>query len=110
MRRVAAMVVAGLALSIAGACSKIPSDERCLEACKKYVELTGSQKREALAGLPQEYKDKFDQKIATDGKPIVDACVEHCKVEGSIAAADCMVEAKTPKDLEGCRSQFGVAK
>lgn len=110
MRLVAAIVIAGFAVGVAGGCSKIPSDELCLEACKKVVELTGQQKREALTGLPQEYKDKFDQKIATDGKAVVDTCVEHCKVDGSIAAADCLVEAKVTKDLESCRAQFGVAK
>ena len=110
MRRVAAIVIAGLGLAFAVGCSKIPSDELCLEACKNYVDKTGVAKREALNGLPQEYKDKFDKKIDTDGKPIVDACVERCKVEGSIAAADCLVEAKTPKDLDACRAQFGVAK
>jgi len=110
MRRVAAIVVAGLVLGIAAGCSKIPSDELCLEACKKYVELTGTLKREALSGLPQDYKEAFDKKIATDGKAIVDACVERCKVEGSIAAAECLVAAKTPRDIDGCRAQFGVAK
>ena len=111
MRRVAAIVAAGaLVLGVGAGCSKIPSDDLCQQACKKYVEITGSVKREALNGLPQDYKEKFDQKIATDGKPIVDACVERCKVEGSIAAADCMVEAKTAKDLDACRAQFGVAK
>jgi hypothetical protein len=107
---VASLAVVVLILSLACGCSKIPSDELCAEACKKYVELTGTAKREALSGLPQEYKDKYDQKIASDGKPIVDACVERCKVEGSIAAADCLVEARMPKDLESCRLQFGVAK
>lgn len=109
MRAIAAslLLVAVLAFS-ASACSKIPSDDLCLSACTKYVQLTGDSKRQALARLPKEYKDKFDAKLDTDGKAIIDACFERCKVDGSVAAAECLVEAKTAEDLNGCRTNFGT--
>jgi hypothetical protein len=108
MRAIAAtlLLLAALAFS-ATACSKIPSDDLCLSACKKYVQLTGDAKRQALARLPKEYKDKFDAKLDTDGKAIIDACVARCKVDGSVAAAECLVEAKTSEDLGSCRNNFG---
>ena len=106
MRPLAFFVLAGFALGIAG-CAKTPSPALCLAACKRYVELTGTAKRQQLARLPQEYKEKFDAKIGTDGGPIVDACVERCQVDGSIAAAECLVATKTNEDLAACRAEFG---
>jgi len=109
MRSLAFFVLAGFALGLAG-CAKTPSPGLCQEACKRYVELTGTAKRQQLARLPQEYKEKFDAKIDTDGKAIEDACVERCKVDGSIAAAECLASAKSNEDLASCRAEFGGGK
>ena len=99
-------VVLALGLS---ACSKIPSEALCQRACQKYVDISGDAKRQALAKIPKEYRDRYDVKLGTDGAKLVETCVEHCKVDGSIAAAECLAEAKTQDDLAACRRSYGTA-
>lgn len=106
MKRLFAFVLlAGLALTWSG-CSKIPSEDLCKSSCNKLIELMGGAKRAQLSSLPQEYKEKYDAKIGTEGNAIIEECVAKCKVEGSIAAAECLTMAKTYEDVARCRADY----
>jgi hypothetical protein len=104
-RLLAFALLVGLALTWSG-CSKIPSEDLCKSSCNKLIELMGGAKRAQLSSLPQGYKEKYDAKVGTEGKAIVDECIANCKVEGSIAAAECLAIAKTYEDVARCRSEF----
>jgi hypothetical protein len=109
MRRVAALGAAFVALFLAAtACSKIPEEGLCKSACRNLIDLMGKARNQQMATLPQEYRDKFDQKVAEEGKSIVDGCVATCGKEGSIASAECLTAAKTLEDVAKCRSLFGA--
>jgi hypothetical protein len=108
MRRVAALGAALVALFLATtACSKIPDAALCKSACVNLIDMMGKARNQQLATLPQEYRDKFDQKVADEGKSIVEGCVATCGKEGSIASAECLTQAKNLEDVAKCRSLFG---
>jgi hypothetical protein len=100
--RIAFVLVVGLVL---GACKSDP--QKCEEACRNYAQLVFWEKADAeVAAAPREQRDELrKKKLAEFTKNLelgLDTCTSKCLSANNDTDMNCMIKAKTAKEVKAC--------